>query len=83
MDENTVAGAGERFAGRAERIMGATIGDGASELSGRVRELGGQAQQRSGEAADAVRQVVGGQPLTALFAAGAVGMLMGLFLARR
>jgi ElaB/YqjD/DUF883 family membrane-anchored ribosome-binding protein len=63
--------------------VGAAIGDGATELSGRARELGGQARQRSGEAADAVREAVGGQPLTALFAAGAVGMLLGLVLARR
>lgn len=83
MDENTIAGAGERFAGRAERVIGATIGDNATEFSGRARELGGKVQQRSGEAADAVREAVGGQPLTALFAAGAVGLLMGMVLARR
>ena len=83
MDENTIIGAGERLAGRVEQVVGAAIGDGITEVAGRVREFGGKAQQRSGEAADAVREAVGGQPLTALFAAGAAGVLLGMLIARR
>jgi uncharacterized protein YjbJ (UPF0337 family) len=83
MDENTIVGAGKRFAGAVEGVAGAVTGDAATELAGRARELGGRAQQRTGEAADAIRGAAAEQPLTALLAAGFAGLLLGMFLTRR
>jgi uncharacterized protein YjbJ (UPF0337 family) len=83
MDEDTIARAGKRFAGKVEGAAGAAFGDSETELRGRARELGGEAQQRYGEAADALRTLAVNQPLTALLAAGVAGAVLGVILSRR
>lgn len=83
MDENTIVGAGKRFAGAVEGAAGALTGDTATELAGRAREFGGRAQQRYGEAADTIRDAAAERPLSALLVVGIAGLLLGMFIARR
>ena len=83
MEDNTVIGAAKRVAGRLESSAGALLGDTGSEIGGKVRELGGLVQQRYGDATDKTRELIGSRSLTALLAAGALGLTVGLFLNRR
>ncbi|HEV2673171.1 MAG TPA: CsbD family protein [Aliidongia sp.] len=83
MEDNTVIGAAKRVAGRVESSVGALAGDTRTEVRGKVREFGGTVQQRYGEATDSARDLIGSRSLAALLAAGAVGLVFGLFLNRR
>lgn len=83
MDDNRISGAAKRVVGHAEEAVADVTGNTAAEFSGRVHAFSGKAQQRVGEAADAVRGVAVKKPLTGLLTAGAVGLLAGLYLARR
>lgn len=83
MEDNTVIGATKRVAGRIESSAGALLGDTGTELGGKIREIGGLVQQSYGDATDKTRELIGSRSLTALLAAGAVGLTLGLFLNRR
>ena len=83
MEDNTVIGAAKRAAGRLESSAGALLGDHGAEIRGKVRELGGAVQQRYGDATDRTRELIGNRSLTALLAAGAIGLTVGFFLRRR
>jgi len=83
MEDNSVIGAAKRIAGRLESSAGALIGDTGTEIRGKVRELGGVVQQTYGDATDRTRDLIGGRSLTALLAAGALGLTVGLLLKRR
>jgi uncharacterized protein YjbJ (UPF0337 family) len=83
MEDNTVIGVAKQAAGRVESAAGALTGDARTEIRGKIREAGGVVQQRYGETTDAVRDMVGSRSMAALLAAGAAGLVVGLFLNRR
>ena len=83
MEDNSVIGAAKRVAGRFESTTGALIGDTGTEIRGKARELGGIVQQGYGDATERTRELIGSRSLTALLAAGAIGLTVGLFLKRR
>lgn len=83
MEDNTVIGAAKRAAGRLESSAGALLGDTGAEIRGKARELGGAVQQRYGEATERTRELIGSRSLTALLAAGALGLAVGFLLRRR
>ncbi|MDB5362208.1 MAG: CsbD family protein [Rhodospirillales bacterium] len=83
MEDNSVIGAAKRAAGRVESSAGALIGDTGTEIRGKMREMGGAVQQGYGDATDRTRDLIGNNSLTALLAAGALGLTVGLFLGRR
>jgi uncharacterized protein YjbJ (UPF0337 family) len=83
MEDNSVIGAAKRAAGRLESSAGALLGDTGAEIRGKARELGGAVQQRYGDATERTRELIGSRSLTALLAAGALGLAVGFFLSRR
>ena len=83
MDEDTIAGAGQRMAGKVEGAAGAVLGDTRTEARGQARKAAGELQQQYGEIKDAVRDFAVHQPFLALGAATVFGMLLGVHLSRR
>jgi ElaB/YqjD/DUF883 family membrane-anchored ribosome-binding protein len=91
--EMNLNNAGNAAAGVADRVQG-TAGAMADEVqtqaekfarqaSATARDAYGKASIEVGEVAKAVRGTVHDQPLVALLAVGAIGGLLGAFLARR
>ena len=83
MEDNSVIGAARRVAGRLENSAGDVAGDVATEIRGKAREVGGLIQQGYGDATERTRTLIGSQSLTALLAAGALGLAVGFLLKRR
>lgn len=72
----------ERLSGVADRV--ATAANDAGEAAGRTaREVGQQVYDRGAEAGTAARRAVRDNPMPAMLLAGAVGMAIGLLMARR
>jgi ElaB/YqjD/DUF883 family membrane-anchored ribosome-binding protein len=70
----------ERGVKNAAGKVGEAVGDLASELKS---EAGSRAQRMAGQAADEVRDLASGYPLSSMLAAAGVGLLAGMVLARR
>jgi uncharacterized protein YjbJ (UPF0337 family) len=75
MDNDTIIGAAKQISGRVERAAGSVADDGNAEIRG-------AAQKTFGEAKDKVRGLIGGNSASALLAAGAAGLIVGLFIRR-
>lgn len=66
-------GMAREYTGRAQRILGDSLGDARTQAQGMYNEASGQAQQQLGRFADTVRD----QPLTATLIALGLGYIIG------
>ena len=83
MDDNRIQGGIKNVAGKIESAIGSVTGDARTQVEGDGRQAEGQMQQSFGEAMDTLRDFTAGNPVGALLAAGAVGLVLGMFLTRR
>ena len=83
MDDNRIEGGIKNVAGKIESAFGDVTGDAKTQVEGRSRSAEGQIQQGFGDAMDTLRDYTTDNPVGALLTAGAIGLLMGMLLARR
>ncbi len=84
MNQDQVAGAAQRVAGKLQAEVGDLTGDAKSQVEGRARDHYGEAQQALGnlkqslgDLTSILREQVRETPFAALLVAGALGWLIG------
>ena len=83
MEENQAEGMLDDVTGKVKDAYGGLTGDTATQVKGKAQQASGQAQQYYGEAIEATRDFVADQPVTGLFAAAGLGLVLGYILGRR
>ena len=83
MDDKSAEGAVRNAGGRLQEAVGDLTGDTLTQTKGKLNRAAGEMEQRYGDTIDRVRDFTVNQPGQALAAALGVGVLLGLFVARR
>lgn len=83
VDENRIEGTARNVGGKIQDAVGAVTGDTATQARGQMNRAAGGAQQAYGQAVDEVKSFAADQPIAALCSAMALGVVIGLLLARR
>ncbi len=83
IDENRAEGFARTAGGKLQDAVGGLTGDASTQMRGKVNQAAGQAQNIYRQVADRVKNFASERPIGALLAAGGVGVMLGLLLARR
>jgi uncharacterized protein YjbJ (UPF0337 family) len=83
MDPNRVDDTTQRVAGNIEEATGSLVGDSKTEAGGQARQPAGDTQDSLDHVMQEIREFTTEQPFAALLTAGGIGLVLGMFLARR
>lgn len=83
MEKTHAKGIVHEVAGGAQALAGDLLGDADMQVSGRVKALCGKSQRLASHAADATRETILDNPLTALGVAVGIGLAFGALWARK
>jgi uncharacterized protein YjbJ (UPF0337 family) len=83
MDGNRVEGGFRDVAGKVQDAVGGLTGDAATQVRGKINQASGQAQRAYGQAVDEARGFTAENPIAALVTTLGLGMILGMFFARR
>ena len=78
MDTDKAEGTVQELVGKGQDVLGAALGDMATQVSGKTRELSGKAQQICADATSIVREKTAASPFAALGIMAFVGFLVGV-----
>ena len=82
MDTDKAEGTVQELVGKGQDVLGAALGDTATQVSGKARELSGKAQQLCADTTSIVRDKTAASPFAALGIMAFVGFLVGVMWSR-
>jgi uncharacterized protein YjbJ (UPF0337 family) len=83
MNSERVEGTAKKGMGVLEEKIGDLVGDAKTQASGQARQIVGGLEATVGQVIDEVRDFTAEKPVAALLAAGGIGLILGMLMARR